>query len=364
MKKTTSIEFAYPPTVMFQADDRFRYGREPVLRRMPDGSLFSLVYSGGDREPSRRNVVAAIRSEDDGTTWSRPELLFGHPERCCWGTELFTECGKPFLAFQTFRYDTYYCELQAYFSTTEDSGRSWSEPVSVPGVPPCFVVRQGKVLCDRSILFPVYWTEQLGNWRGGIADDMSNFNELTSRWHFRSGVLRSTDGGRSYTLHGCLGNAGNVWEPEIVELEPGHLRLFARSETDRLGVLHASDSFDGGLTWGRLLPTDIPNPGTKFVIFKIRGRIVLVNNVCTPEKQNRDILEIWISDDNLKSWRRKLPLARLCRGNDAGRNQWNGISQVAYPHGFADEGRELLYLAIDAVHEFYLVKVPYADLLK
>ena len=36
---------------------------------------------------------------------------------------------------------------------------------------------------------------------------------------------------------------------------------------------------------------------------------------------------------------------------------------MAYPHGFADDEREMLYLALDSVKKFFLVKIPYADIL-
>ena len=51
MEHTDRIEFAYPATLMFKTDDRFLFGREPTPRRMPDGSIVSLVYTGGTKEP-------------------------------------------------------------------------------------------------------------------------------------------------------------------------------------------------------------------------------------------------------------------------------------------------------------------------
>lgn len=78
------------------------------------------------------------------------------------------------------------------------------------------------------------------------------------------------------------------------------------------------------------------------MIYKIRGRHVLVNNVCTPERRERDVLELWISNDNCANWSKKLPLARLNKENP---NTWDGfwdggetLPQAAYPHGFADDG--------------------------
>ena len=75
------VRFAYPPTVIWEEDERWTYAREPLLRRMPDDSLVCLHYSGGPREPDDDNVELITRSYDDGATWSAPQVLFEHPSR-------------------------------------------------------------------------------------------------------------------------------------------------------------------------------------------------------------------------------------------------------------------------------------------
>ena len=72
------------------------YAREPILRRMKDGSLVCTFLTGGPYEPHNDNVIAISRSEDDGVTWSKPETLFSHDNRGCWCTEIFTDCETPF----------------------------------------------------------------------------------------------------------------------------------------------------------------------------------------------------------------------------------------------------------------------------
>ena len=79
------------------------YGREPILRRMRDGTLVCLFLTGGDLEPDNKNGVAISRSLDDGVTWSEPETLFEHGDRGCWCTELFVDCAKPFAVVQTYK---------------------------------------------------------------------------------------------------------------------------------------------------------------------------------------------------------------------------------------------------------------------
>ena len=300
MELVDRIEFAYPVSTMFEADSTWLFGREPTPRRMPDGSIVSLLYTGGKQEPAPENVATVIRSEDDGETWSKPQLLFRHPFRCTWGTELFTEGERPFAVFQTFCYETVYAELRAFLTFTDDSGRSWSNPVSLPGVPANFSVRQGKVLSDGSWIFPVYWFCNRTKWDTIRAPGNG----------FVSGVLRSTDGGKSFSLHGAVETPESAWEPEVTELEPGHLKMYVRYEHPA-AVLWESESFDYGKSWTPARPSEIPNPGTKFVIYRIRGRHVLVNNVCTPDHPYRDVLELWVSSDNCATWEKNHHPGRL-----------------------------------------------------
>lgn len=52
----------------------FVFGREPVLAKMPDGSLICTALTGGPREPDNDNAVTVVRSTDGGRTWDAPRL--------------------------------------------------------------------------------------------------------------------------------------------------------------------------------------------------------------------------------------------------------------------------------------------------
>lgn len=357
MKRFNRIDFAYDPTVIFQKDDQWTHAREPVLRRMPDGSLACLHYSGGKREPDPENLALITHSRDDGATWSKPEVMFKHQSRCVWPTELFTAGPRPFAVIHTFEYHGFYTELRAFMTFSDDSGRTWSEPRTINGIPPNFSVRQGKVLSNGVWLFPVYWMEQEAGWDWASTEGF----KWPHGWTFRAGVIRSTDEGKTFSLHGYLRNEGLVWEPEVIELESGHLLMYVRSEGR--GVLWQTESFDYGLTWSELIPTEIPNSGTKFVMFRIGNKIVLVNN---PDKVGRRHLELWVSDDFCRTWSKKLPLATVPEDQTDVKdidNEFNKLPWICYPHGFADEKQQLLYLALDSVDMHYLIKVPFADFL-
>ena len=363
MFESNGIGFAYKPSAIFKRGGPWLYGREPVLRRMKDGSLGCLVYSGGNREPSQENVVLYARSDDDGQTWSEPEVLFKHMSRAVWGTELFTEGERHFSVIHTFEYGGLYSELRAHISYTDDSGRTWSEPTTLCGTPPNFSVRQGRKLSNGSWLFPVYWVESYGGFDWKV-EDVEKVPEHP-KWRFRTGVIRSFDEGRSFRLDGYLspGPDWNAWEPDAIELEDGHLLMLVRC--DGTDVLWRSESFDYGATWSELVRSDIPNPGTKVVMYKIDGQIVMLNNVSEHSGWNyRTRLEAWTSDDNCRSWGRKTLIAEVLPLNSKGGAAIFPPGKViCYPHAFPDFGRRLLYTALDSVGEHHFIKIPFEDLL-
>lgn len=59
-------QFYYKTSKILDVEGKYRYAREPVLRRMPDGSLISFALSGGLREPANDNIVLVTRSTDNG----------------------------------------------------------------------------------------------------------------------------------------------------------------------------------------------------------------------------------------------------------------------------------------------------------
>ena len=93
--------FYYETSTVLSAYPNYQYAREPVLRRMPNGSLIVTALSGGPKEPHEDNFVLITRSDDDGATWSEPEILFQHGERAVWVTEIFTKAPFPLMFVNT-----------------------------------------------------------------------------------------------------------------------------------------------------------------------------------------------------------------------------------------------------------------------
>lgn len=203
----------YPKrTLIYDYSVKYGYAREPVFRRMPDGSFICVSLSGGPFEPQNNNVVLVTRSRDDGDTWSEPEVLFSHSARGCWSTEIFTAGEAPMLVVQTYNCETNYREIQTFRSYTSDSGKTWTLPKSFPCGVDNISVRQGIVLSNGDWLFPVYWQE---TFKGGF-----DWNVPGTSYTARCGVAVSRDKGETYARFGYLYNKNDpeseYWEPNAV----------------------------------------------------------------------------------------------------------------------------------------------------
>ena len=321
------------------------YGREPILRKMRDGTLVCLFLTGGPYEPHNENVVKIAKSMDDGATWSEPEVLFSHSSRGCWSTELFTECDKPFAIVQTYNAPAHYRELQTFRSFCNENGSLWNEPISIPGTINGCSVRQGIVLSNGDILFPVYWQEVRHNFAW---DSQAEKSWDTDSWPFISGVCISSDGGQSFSRYGHFEFGNATWEPNAIEVEPGHIILYARSSK---GYLVMTESYDYGRTWCEPTLSNIPNPDTKVTLLKIKDTILMVNNFndTIGFKMNaRNNLAIAKSKDG-KNFERILDV-------EAPDELW------FYPHGFIDVEKEILYLAYENKNQHVLKKFSFEEL--
>ena len=314
--------------------------REPVLRRMPDGSLLCFSLAGGPREPHNDNYVSVIRSEDDGAHWSLPRMLFWHSMRACWGTEIFIEGNRPIAFVQTYNAECHYRELQTFVSYGDASGEQWTEPISLPnseeGPVNGVSVRKGIVMSNGKWLFPIYWQEVHAGFDWQWASHVQNV--------FYSGVMLS-DNGTSFIRRGCIQGG---WEPSCVELDPGHLVMLMRScETN---FLQRTDSYDFGRTWGIPIQTDISNPKTKPVLLKIGKNVILINNYSSSgNPAGRTHLQLRISNDEMRSWRIAVILEEATE-------TW------FYPDAFADMKKKQLYVVYENMVEHRLVKLTFAEL--
>ena len=357
--------------------------REGILRRVGQSGLLCTWTTGGFSEPTMGNFTMAARSENNGETWSEPQLLFRHSHRGLFTTELFQpRADQPdeIHAFlQTYELGVWMTQLHSYRAISKDGGRTWSGPHSIPGNIQNVWVNSGIVLSNGRWMLPVSWAEHCGEawcppsigrsptepWVGQGPQahlelpwgaDLPLLYQQGNAWadanhRYAAGVMVSDDGGESFQLRGYLRHpeARHFIEPKVVELSDGRIVLLSREKWK--GGVWQSESHDGGQTWSPVELTDIPNPSSKFRILKARdGRIFLLHNPVPVENGakwgRRSPLSLWVSEDDMRTWPVKVDLV-----TDPDHN-------LNYPDGFLDEERQEIHFAWEDAYSVFIARVP------
>jgi predicted neuraminidase len=162
-------------------------------------------------------------------------------------------------------------------------------------------------------------------------------------------VIISADRGKSFQRFAgpkipVKGTTGRHWawtEPTLTPLSDGRLVMLLR--VDGSGWLWRSESRDLGRTWTEAVKTDIPNPSNKPKLIPMPdGRIALIHTPNpVPGSRSRYPLSLWISDDDLASFRDKRVVTDF-PGN------------YCYPDGFFEDGHILFTIEINR-HEVLFV---------
>ena len=305
---------------------------DQALRLLPNGEWIVAFMTGGNSEPERANFVALCRSADQGETWGPREVVLRRDDQACTMSEVLVHDGAITIHVQLHRgrFDDWRCAT----ITSQDHGRTWSKPEPFAPLPRRAFVRN---------LHITSW----GEWLAPFQHYATTGDPAKSPWDDGSfavpqvGVLLSSDRGRTWQTSETV--TGHDWaEANVTELRDGRLVLLMRN--DGTGYLWRSDSTDRGRTWSAPARTDIPNPGSKFRLFRLRdGRIAMIHNPNSQTRHpnskpsafcHRNPLALWISDDDLRTWGCQRILTDF-------------PGHLAYPDGVVDEKEEYVHVAFD-----------------
>lgn len=314
---------------------------DTTLRAMPDGSWVMVMLGGGHTEPLPQNRVFISRSDDEGTTWSAMEPIdFGiksaHPSTALIPTELMVHQRVCTLFVAT--HDGTFANWKEWMTSSADSCRTWGPLVPAPGrLHERTFIRNHIVTRDGRTLLPFQHYLRVAETR-----TISKGRFFSAPTNPRNGVLISNDDGVTWQEHGDIRITNDDdysgWaENSIVELSDGRIIMLIRA--DRLGgVLYFAESTDGGITWPTTATrTDIPNPGSKAVIYGLGGdAVALLHN---PNPGHRSPLSLWVSFDGAKSWPYQRVLVPESIDGPKGR--------LNYPDGFLSADKTYLHFAFD-----------------
>ncbi len=278
----------------------------PTVAVTKGGRIFLGWYSGGTQEPHIENYNLMIQSDDGGKTWSEPILVIPSSEKHLIHALDIQLWIAPSGALHVFWVQNNVNPYPAEAMPPRPEGLAPDQPwtwaagyefpdfehaewVSVCENPDADVLEFSEPrYLDKGFLRCKPLVLKSGRWIN------FNYDQVTEHY----GYSISDDSGKTYTRHyGARKLSTSFDEAMAYEKEDGSIRMLART---KLGVLAASVSKDGGMTWSDAEASNITSADTRFFIARTpTGRVLLVYNNCS---DSRTDMTVALSEDDGVTW--------------------------------------------------------------
>ena len=254
--------------------------------------------------------ILMSRSEDDGATWQRQEVIFEEEGAYTYLGPIFEDCttGAVFVVFWKMPADIlddlgYFSEYAKggggfYLLKSTDQGRSWSEPLYVSPKPNA----DDWVGWPNNCVHGIQLT--FGSRKGRLVIPAFLYKEGESGQvpGVRGGLLYSDDGGQSWSAGAVLPEGSD--EVSLVETAAGGIYISYRKNTLATGKRHFARSVDSGETFSEHgQHEEVPDANLHAGLIRCRGGeggnegLLLFSNP-SPAKD----MTVRISRDEGRSW--------------------------------------------------------------
>ncbi len=227
----------FPYQIISRGEAAGPYQAFPDVCRLPNGDLVCVYYAGyghvslpNDAWP-RGGRICAVRSSDEGRTWSQPEVIFDGPQDDRDPHIAATRDGTLWCSFFQYRTVEGKTEFDTCLVRSRDGGKTWDTEPRVLARDSWAVSAPVRELADGTLVLGVY-----------TANDSSA----------HGAVLRSTDAGETWSEPISIDPDSGVRldaETDIVQLTDG--RLLAALRGDRVNM-HYATSADNGVSWSKV----------------------------------------------------------------------------------------------------------------
>lgn len=271
----------------------------PVIDRVSSGRLVCIFACADTTKPTKYKIATSI-SDDNGITWSKPQIIFDHPKSIDADPNFLVD-GDRILAFSTTvpplpqRIDS-----TAIFVRESRDGIHWGEErqIGQPHRYICGKIHQGHRLKDGTLIMGYSWD---------IWAERHMPPATEGQMDLKSGVLRSTDGGKTWIPGGDIhadvkknapGATNGLAEPATVVLGDGRIMSLLRAAGDKF---YQTWSNDGGLSWQAPRPSQLTAHNSPAALWKLDGS----NEVLATWDESptgRDPLVAALSRDGGKTW--------------------------------------------------------------
>lgn len=291
----------------------------PGIEITPGGRLWATWYSGGIGE-GPDNYVLIVTSDDGGKSWSEPVDVVDPPggERAY--DPVLWIGGDGILRW--FWAKTWSSEIGTVSNGID--GVWFSECSDLESGSPVWSkpkrIANGVMMNKPIVLSNGDWAFPTALWRRdlGGAEASENLQEECF-----SNITISSDSGESFSLRGGADiPERNFDEHHIIELNDDRLWVLVRTSYG----IGESFSEDMGKTWSPGQDSNLGGPNSRFFIRRLQsGNLLLVNHAPNPEtgEYSRSNLTACLSEDDGKSWRGGLLLDKR--------------ESVSYPDGCQDK---------------------------
>ena len=293
--------------ILVPATDEYPRNMGADIIGLDDGATL-LVFSQwiGATHDTDSSRVCGMLSEDGGESWSSP-FEIANP------TEDYNQVRMPglirlndgsigmTLRFKTSVLDTWVGFMRCDPTSLAVRGRGWSKPVRVSPPPPGRHIH----LNNRTIRL------SSGRLLVSIATSWPWHVENPRAHDSRSWCLLSDDDGTTWRPSDSMltGPKRGLMEPYVIEVEPGRLRMFMRTQ---MNTQYESISYDDGQTWSDAKSGILVSPESPAALRRLPGSddilIVWNHGEIGNHSKDRNPLNLAISSDGCESWHDELTL--------------------------------------------------------
>ncbi|MFA6544388.1 MAG: sialidase family protein, partial [Limisphaerales bacterium] len=224
---------------------------------------YSQFYGGAADESAAR--IVRIRSDDQGRTWSRPEVVVENTSgKNVMSVSLLRLAGGKLAMFYCVKNS--WIDCRPHMRVSNDDGVTWSEAKLVLAAPGYFVLNNDRVIQTSRgrIILPLAFHRS----RGTDPHSSKSWDaRAITMWIYSDDEGATWQESASWWAMPVRSGSG-LQEPGVVELADGS--LFSWSRTDQ-GAQYGFNSTDACRTWTPPFPTELKSPTGPASIKRLPG---------------------------------------------------------------------------------------------